>query len=191
MHYSEIKKHIINKKYYWGYSIIIFISLVLVYFSFYGSTLALLIIWSSIIAASYMLINIYRCRNFNKFYEISLKENSVQFTKILIEKEDYKLRIPYQSYNATIHPLPKPTNVVYIETDDFLLLFFSLQYWGIFQQVLKPFIFAKTDKKYYVKDKSVTVIRNFKMDKTEQGRAIIFPNNHGIKKVIIPKKIIL
>ena len=43
---------------------------------------------------------------------------------------------------------------VYLKTDDFLLLFFSIQYVGLFQQVFKPYIFVEPDKMFYIKDES-------------------------------------
>jgi len=71
--------------------------------------------------------------------------------KIVIEKESYKMQVPYKSYDATIHSFPKTTNVIYLETDDFLLFFFSIQYLVVFQLVLKPFIFIKTEKDFDIK----------------------------------------
>jgi len=56
--------------------------------------------------------------------------------------------------------------------------------------VLKPFIFIKTDKDFYMKGKNANVIQDFKMVETERGRAVIFHNKHGIKRLIIPIKIL-
>ena len=196
MYYSEIKRHIIDKKYYWSYCIIIIISLVFgslacinkVDFSFFysrGAIFTLLIFGLSILAIGCIWINLHRCRSFYKFYNIFLKGHNAQFNKIVIEKEDYKMQVSNNSYNATIRPAPKTTNVVYLETDDLLLLFFSIQYMGIFQRILKPFIFIKTDKDFFIKDKNINIIRNFEIVETEQSRTIIFSNKYGIKKVII------
>ena len=189
MHHSEIINHIISKRYYLYYGIIIFISLLLILLSFYGTILALLMFWLSIMSIGCILINIYRCRRFLKFYNNYFKEYDAQFNRILIEKETYKVQVPYRSYNATIQPFPKPTNVVCIETDDFLLIFFSIQYSGILQLVLKPFMFMKTDKEFCIKDKCVNLIQNFEITETDENRTIIFPNKDGIKKIIIPVQI--
>ena len=186
MLYSGIKNHIINKGYYWSYSLMIFITLCLVFFSHYGSILSLLFFYLSIMAICCILINLYRCRSFYKIYNNFLKEHNAQFNSIVIEKESYKMLVPHKSYNATIKPFPKPTNAVSLETDDFLLLFFSTHYLGLFQQVLKPFIFIKTDKELCIKDKNANIIRDFKAVETGQNKTIIFPNRYGIKKVIIP-----
>ena len=185
MHYSEIRNHIITKNYYWYYCIIIVISLVLALFSFYGSVLALLIFWLSIMSIGCILMNYYRCRRFFKFYNNFLKDYNVLFDRALIEKESYRMSVPYKSYDATIQSSPKSTNVVYLETDVFLLLFFSIRYLGIFQLVLKPFIFLKPQKEFHTIDKSVTIIRDFKIIETEEDRTIIFPNKDGIKRIIL------
>jgi len=199
MLYSEIKKYIINKQYYWICSAIILISLIFSYWNIDSNTFSLLdfrnmvavllIFWLSILSIGCIVINICRCRNFSKFYNNYLNKYHVEFNIIEIEKEAFKVQAPYQSYNATLHPSPKSTNAIYIETDDFLLLFFSIQYLGILQLVLKPFIFIKTDKDFYKKNKSVNVIRDFKMVETERGRVIIFRNKCEIKKIMIPNQI--
>jgi hypothetical protein len=113
----------------------------------------------------------------------------MQLCRITVEKEGYTMKGVNQSHDAKIHPMPKQTNVIYSETDDFILIFFSIQHFGIFQEVLKPLIFLKTDKVFFLNDKNVKVIRNFETFDTEQGRNIIFSNRYGIKKVIIPLQI--
>jgi hypothetical protein len=52
--------------------------------------------------------------------------------------------------------------------------------------VLKPFIFIKGNKEISIKNNNVNIIRNFEIVDTEQGRMVIFPNKHGIKKMMIP-----
>jgi hypothetical protein len=89
--------------------------------------------------------------------------------------------------SAVIRPSPKLINAIYLETDDFLLLFFSIGFWGIFQEVLNPFIFIKTSSEFYIKGKKVNIIRDFEIIETEQNKTIIFPNKYEIKKVIIPR----
>jgi len=187
MQYSEIKKHIINKRYYWNYIIIILISLILAAFSFY-STFALLFFLISIISIGCIMINLYRCRSFYKLYHNLLKEYDVLFIKIEIHKEDYKMQVPYKSYNAKISPFPKSTNAIYIEENEFIMLFFSMPYLGVLQLVLKPIIFIKTDKELSIKDTNINIIQHYETFETEQGRIIIFPNKNGIKKIIIPDK---
>jgi len=97
------------------------------------------------------------------------------------------MAVPYKSYDATVQPFPKQTNAICIETDDFLLLFLSIKYYGLFQLVLKPFIFIKTNKEFHLKDKSANFIRDFKMTEVEQNRVITFPNKDGIKRLMIPE----
>jgi len=99
------------------------------------------------------------------------------------------MTVPNKLYDVEIKSLPKLTNAVYFETDDFLLLFFSIQNFVIFQQVLKPYIFAKSKNELNIKDKNVNVIRDFETVETEQGKTIIFSNKHGIKKLVIPLQI--
>ena len=41
-----------------------------------------------------------------------------------------------------------------------------------------------------MKGKNANVIQDFKMVETERGRAVIFHNKHGIKRLIIPIKIL-
>jgi hypothetical protein len=115
-----------------------------------------------------------------------LVRKTKQLCEITVEKESYTMKVVNQSYDAKIHPMPKQTNAVYSETDDFILIFLSIQHFGIFQEVLKPFIFFKTDKVFFLNDKNVNVIRDFETFETEQGRNIIFSNRYGIKKVITP-----
>jgi len=95
------------------------------------------------------------------------------------------MQAPYKSYNATITPFPKLTNAICIEEEDFFLLFFSIQYLGILQLVLKPLIFIKTEKEFCINDKNVKLIRDFEVVKTTENRTIVFPNKDGIKKVVI------
>ena len=196
MQYSEIKRHIINKKYYWNYSICIITSLLLGYLCFDNLNISLLsfrdiIFWLSIFWLLTMSIgciglNLYRCRSFYKFYHNSLKEYNVQFIKIVIQNEDYKMQAFYQSKDATIRPFPKPANAIYIEENDFIMFFFSMHYVSLFQLVLKPIIFIKTEKELFIKDKNVNFIKKFDIIETEQNKTIIFPNKNGIKKLIIP-----
>jgi len=196
MYYSEINRHIINKKYFWNYSISIVTSLVLGYLyfdsinisvAFFRNMLFLVsIFWLLTVPIGCILTNIYRCQTFLKFYNNFLRGYDVQFFKIAIEKEDYKMQVFYTSHNATIRPFPKSTNAICIETDDFLLLFLSIKYSGIFQLVLKPFIFVKTNKEFHLKDKNANIIQDFKMTEIKQNRIIIFPNKDGIKRLMIP-----
>jgi len=199
MNYPEIKKHIIGKKYFWNYSTKVFMFLILcclIYINKNNISLSqdffsqdfittLLIFWILILSIYCMLINLYRCRSFYKFYNFSFKQYNAQFYRIIIEKENYKMTVPTRSFSTTIRPSPKQTNAVYVETDDFLLLFFSIQYFGLVRQVLKPFIFVKNNKEFDVKSTNVNVIRDFETIETEENRTLIFPNNYGITKVII------
>ena len=193
IHYSEIKKHIIGKNHFWGYSTI-FISLILgslIYISgniisfSRGPIFTLLIFCLLVLSTYYILINLCRCRRFYKLYNSFFKQSNAQFCKIVVEKEGYQMKVPTRSYNVTIHPCPKLTNAVYFETDDYFLLFFTIQSLGFLQQVLRPFIFIKNNKEFYIKDTNVNIIRNFETIETEENRTIIFPNNYGITKVII------
>lgn len=187
MHHSKVRNHIINKNYYWCYYIAIFISLVLVICSLYGSILSLLLFWLSIISIGCMLINYYKCRSFVKLYDNFLNCYSVQFCKVLIEQKSYKMPVPYKSYNATIQSPPRQTNVIYLETDDFLLLFFPIQYLEIFQFAVGPFIFIKPYKKLDVNTKRVNVVRIFEITEDQEYRTIVFPNKYGISRIIIPQ----
>jgi hypothetical protein len=105
----------------------------------------------------------------------------------MVEKEDYQMKVVGRE--TKVRSRLKLTNVVYFETDEFLLLFFSKQYLGLFQQILKPFVFLKTNKAFNIKDKNVNIIRDFKTVETEQSKTIVFPNRYDIKKVIIPLQI--
>ena len=197
MNCSDIKRHIIVRKYYFGYIIVIFVSVLLGYSVFTGEEsisifilrgmyFALAIICFSAILIGYIVINIYRCRSFYKFYNSFLRGYGAQFNRVFIEKESYKMSVPYKSYDAIIQPSPKPTNTVFLETNDFILLFFSIRYLSVFQLILKPFIFVKPDKEFCIKDKSVNIIRDFKITEAKEDRTIIFTNKDGIKKLIIP-----
>jgi len=186
MTYWKIVKHIISRRYYLYYGIVIIMSLILVFLSFYTSILALLIFWLSVMSIGCVLVNMYRCRNFHQFYENSFKAYNAQFIRVVIEKEDYKMQVPYKSYNATVRPLPKSTNAIYIETDNLLIFFSSIQHLGIFQLVLKPFVFIKLNKGVDIRDNNVHVVQNIEVVETREGRTIIFPNKHDIKKIMIP-----
>jgi hypothetical protein len=129
-------------------------------------------------------MNLYRCRLFYKFYENYFDKQTVQLRKIIVEKKDYQMKVVGRE--TKVQSRPKLTNVVYFETDDFLLLFFSKQYLGLFQQVLKPFIFLKIKKTFNIKYKNIYIIQDFETVETEQNRIIVFPNRYDIKKVIIP-----
>jgi hypothetical protein len=200
MHYSDIKRQIINKNFLWGYSIIIFISLIfgcLIYVNkssislnndFYVRTILLIIsfLCLSVLSICYGLANLYRCQSFYKFYKNHLKEHNTHFRKIVIEKENYKMPMPNTPRNVTIRPAPKSTNAVYLETEEFLLLFFSIRYLGLVRQVLKPFIFIKNNKEFYAKGANINIIRDFETIETGENRILIFPNSYGITKIIIP-----
>ena len=90
----------------------------------------------------------------------------------------------------SFQPFKKSTNVIYLETNDFLLLFLSVRYLETIQLLLNPFIFIKTDKKISIKDKKINLIQDFKIDETEDNRTITFSNKYGIKKIIIPSEMI-
>jgi hypothetical protein len=92
----------------------------------------------------------------------------------------------YKSYDATIRPSLKSTNAVFIDNADFFLFFFSIQYLGVLQLVLKPLIFIKTKQEFYITAKNINLIRQFEIFETEENRTIVFPNKNGIKKVITP-----
>jgi len=195
--YSKIKKHIIGKNFFWGLCILFFLFLIWSYimylgrdFIFFlfnvGSILMWFISYLLIMGVSYGFINLYRCKRFYKFCDLFLLENDVQFCKIMIEKKDYEMKVPNRSYDATVRPLPESTNAIYFETNEFILLFFSVQHFVVLKNVLKPYIFLKTDKEFHIKDKSVKIVRNFETTETEQGRAIVFSNKQEIKRMIIP-----
>jgi len=187
MSYPEIRNHIIDKKYFWCYSIIFLLSFLLVFLlclhkasisiSFSrGNINALLILWLSLISIGSLLNNYYRCWSFYQFYNNSLQGYNAQFNKILIEKESYKMQVPSKSYNAIVQPFPKSANAVFLETDDLILLFFSIRYIEIIQFVPKPLIFIKPNKEYCISDKSVNLIRDFKIVETKEDKTIIFSN---------------
>ena len=146
MNYSDIKKHIINKQDYWFCYILILVSLLLGFFSCYHSIWALLIFWLTIMATGCILINYYRCRSFYKLYKNALKEYNVQLNRVFIEKDAYKISVPYKSSNVINQPFKKQTNAVYLETNDFLLLFLSARYLETIQLLLNPFVFIKSEK---------------------------------------------
>ena len=201
MHYSDIRRHITRKKYLLGYCIMILTPLWLVYLahvdkiiipwdkmSFRGAPFALLFFGLPTLSIYCILINSYRCRFFYKFYNNCLKKYDLHFRKIMIEKGSYKIDAPYiSSYKATVYPPQKTTNAIYLETDNYWLLFFSVSYWGIFQVVLRPFIFIKPDKDVHINYKNVTIIQKTQMFQSEQGIVIdLSTNRHNVKRVIIP-----
>ena len=191
MQYSDIKRHIIDRNSFWKYSIVLLLFLIylsFIYMTEEGFSFLFVIILTAficILLISNMLINLYKCRRFYKFYKNYLDEQTTQLYKVSIEKEDYQMRVIGR--DTKVHSMTKPTNVISIETDDFLLLFLSIKYFGVFQQVLKPFIFLKTDTDICINEKSANVIKSYETDETEQGRTIVFPNRYNIKKVIIPR----
>jgi len=195
MQYLEVKRHIIDRKYFLGYSFIFFISFILGYLEYistdinftFSFLLGTAVFWLSIILIGIIVINIYRCRSFYNSFKNDLNGKTTQLYKIVIETKGYKMKVPYKSYDAEILSMPKSENTICIETDEYLLLFFSISFLGLFQEVLKPYIFLKTDKNFCMKDKKVNIVRDFETVETVQSRTIIFPNKYGIKKVIIPR----
>ena len=202
MYYLDIKRHIINKKYLWGYSAMIFIPIIFGYlictnkinipfeaFSRGNFVFILLFLALPILSTRCILINSYRSQKFYNFYKNYLTEYNGHFYKIAVEKEAFRINTPHISPNdAAIYPSPKLTNAVYLETDNYLLLFFSVSFWGMFQEVLNPFIFVKPGKEFHARYKNTNIIREFKISQTEQNIVIDFPvNRNEIKKVIIPR----
>ena len=201
MHSSDIKRHIISKKYLWGYSIMTFIPPILVYLICVDKTSTFLAIFSRgnivflflilglpILSIRCILINLYRCQNFYKIYKNHLIEHNVDFHKIIVEKEAFKLDALSSFNDAAIHSSPKSTNAVYLETDNYLLLFFSVSFFGVFQEVLNPFIFVKPGKEFHTEYKNAKIIRELKMSQIEQNMIITLPDNrYGIKKILIPQ----
>jgi hypothetical protein len=134
------------------------------------------------------LTNVYRCWHFYKLYENYLNEQTAQLCKITVEKKGYKMKVPINSNDAEIHSMPKLTNAICIESNEYSLFFFSINYLGIFQEVLNPFILVKTNEEFYIKDKNVMVVKDFETIETVQNRIINFPKNrYQIVKVIIPR----
>ena len=202
IHSSDIKRHIINKKYLWSYSIIISISFGYGYLIYINKIMTsfwddlsfrvifpiLIVLGLPILSMCCILTNSYRCQKFYKFYKDCLKEYNLHFHKIMVEREAFKVGGTYSFNDATIHPYSKSINAVSLETDNYLLLFFSVSFWGMFQEVLNPFIFVKPGKEFHAKYKNANIIQEFKMSQTEQNIVINFPANRSeIKKVIIPR----
>jgi len=194
--YSAIKRHIIGKKKNWSFSLQTFLFLIFCYFIYlfrdiflsFPLWIVLFILFISYLLAmgiSYNFINLHRCKRFYKSCKTFFIENDVQFCRITVEKKDYKMQGINTTQEATIRPSPEPTNAVYLETDDFLLLFFSIQHFVFIKEVLKLYIFVKPDRDLCIKDKSVRIVRDFKITQTEQGKSIVFPNKQGIKRIII------
>lgn len=196
MNYLKVKRHIIDKNSFLFSSIIIFVSLILSYliylngfsFSFRSIILILLILILSLSSLIYIFINLLRCRNFNVLWENRFKKYDICFCKIDIKQDDYKIQALYSSYTATMSSFPKATNAIYIETGEFMLLFFSIKQFGFIQTVLKPFIFLKNEKISMQKE-HLDIIRDFDSIETTNGKIIIFPNKHGIKEIIIPRNV--
>jgi len=196
--YSKIRKHIIGKKALWSFGLLTLFFLAWGYFVYFISdgiffpisTSGFLIWFISyllIMGMNYSFVNLYRCKKFYQFCKNFLTESNVQFCEIMVEKKDYQMQVgPYTSGEVTVRPTPDPTNAICIETNEFILLFFSIQHFVVLKNVLKPYIFIKPDKKLHIKDKNVKIVRDFEIIETEQGRAIVFSNRHGIKRVIIP-----
>jgi len=197
--YSKIKKHIIGKAFFWRFGILTPVFLGWCYFIYLimdniflpfslGNLLIYALSFLLIMSIYYNFISLYRCKKFYKFHENSLTESNVQLCKINIEKKDFQVQVPNSTQSATVNSFPQPTNAVYLETDEFLLLFFSIQHFYIVKEVLKPYVFIKTDKDLHIKNKNVIVVRDFKMVETEQGRAITFSNKQGIKRIGLPSQ---
>jgi hypothetical protein len=191
--YSEIKRYIINKKSLWGSGVILFLFVIFIYLSyairkdFSFSLVILIVIIICILFIINILTNLYRCCHFYKLYKNELNKETSKLCKIIVEKKKYKVKVPIKSYDMEILSMPKSTNAVCVESDKYLLLFFSVHYLGIFQQVLNPFIFT-TKNDYLVKDKKTTVIYDFEIIKTANKRIIYFPNEKlEIKSITLPR----
>jgi len=195
--YSKIRKHIIGEIFFWSLGALAFLLLIWSYFVYLirgnvffpfslGNFLILFLSYLLIMSISYSFINLYRLKKFHEFCENFLTESDAQFCKIMIEKKDYKMLAPYTAHEAAVRPYPVPTNAVHFETNELLLLFFSVRHYFVIKEVLKPYVFVRPDKDLCIKDKSVNVVRDFEITETEQGKAIIFSNKQGIKRVIIP-----
>jgi len=83
----------------------------------------------------------YRCKGFLKLNNNYFKVYNAQFIRIIVEKEVSKMPVPYKSYDTTIQPFPKQANAIYLETDDFLLLFFLNTLFGDISVGVKTFYF--------------------------------------------------
>jgi len=197
--YSKIRKHIIGKNKNLSFcvqTLLFLISCYLIYL--FIDALPYFPLWTILftfsvsyflaMSISYRCLNIYRYRKFYTLYEVFLTENDVQLCKIMVQKKDFQMQVLNSTQLATVSPLLLPTNAVYFENNELLLLFFSTQHFYIVKEVLKPYIFIKTDKDLHIKNKNVRVVRDFKMVEIEQGRAVTFSNKQGIKRIIIPNQ---
>ena len=183
MNNKEIRKILINKRYNVYYAIIFFVLLI-------GALLSLLFFVLFALFVGNVLINFHRCRRFHQFIiKNNLPKDTIQSCKITIEKESYKLKPVYSSYDAKIQPRSRATNAICIETDDYFLVFFAVDFFRIFQEVLKPCVFIKPGKERCITDKNIEIIDDYKAIETEQDTVIDFPNKHGIKKLIIPRAV--
>ena len=117
MHYSEIKKHIIDKYTFGKYSVILYIFILYIFYNYVmreDSSFLFVFFWIAFICVllvGIISMNLYKCRQLYKFYRDYLDEQNAQFCKIIIEKEDYNIRVGV--WNAMVRSAPIPTNAVY------------------------------------------------------------------------------
>ena len=198
MRYLEIKKHINDKNNYWYYGIIILmimIFMILINFDIENyrfsrfTALDIAAPFLLIFSIRTILINSNRSRFFFQSFKNEINNGTAKLSKIVIGVKSYKMRVPKNTYVSEIQPMPKSTNAICIETSEYLLLFFSITYLGIFQEVLKPFVLVKTDNSSFDRDKNVVVIKDFEIIETAQNRTINFPNDsYQVTKAILPKQ---
>jgi hypothetical protein len=132
-------------------------------------------------------VNFCRCRYFYKIIKNELSEKTIKLCKILVEQKEYKIKVPNKSYDVEISSMQKTKNAICIESNEYMLLFFSLNYFGIFQEVINPFVFIKKIEEFNIKFRNINIIKDFEIIENEQNSIYsLHENKYGIKKLIIP-----
>jgi len=129
-----------------------------------------------------------RCRNFYNSFKNELSLGTAILCKIYVETKNYRMVGVNHNFDAEISSKPKLVNAICIETDEYLLFFFSMGYFGLFKEVLKPFVFIKSGNKHFLQDIKSAVIYDYNIDETENGKAVAIKNiKSSVSKILVPK----
>jgi uncharacterized membrane protein len=143
-----------------------------------------------LIFSYYYLANTYRCNKFNILVETILSTNiPVKFSndnKIEVRHNQLEIRPPISAGSAKIYSFPKKTNATYIQSENFLIIFFSTLDFGFFKRYLKPYVFYKsneTNVDTFFNTKHLYIIKKYNLTYENDSVIIEIGDNNYIEMI--------
>jgi hypothetical protein len=138
----------------------------------------------------YIFINIFRCKKFSILCN-KMKNDGIDIKItdcfIKVKKSEYHTKPLTQSMEVNIKTYFRTVKAYFVQTNDFMMLFFQLYDFGLFRRYIRPVVFKKNSIIPSVLIKNIYLIEIYEKRKIENEICIKLNKTlKGIEYLILP-----